>query len=79
MLKIWRRHVHLTLLIIKWGQRIQFPMTTGRKVEEQPFIFRGKKRFTAENVNTYRCLVFSLVEYKKGKEKGGDYLLYYRR
>ena len=53
----------------KVGQRIQFPMTTGRKVEEQTLIFRGRKSFTAENDTTYRCLVFSLVEYKKGKEK----------
>ncbi|WP_394331139.1 DUF3108 domain-containing protein [Bacteroides ihuae] len=53
----------------KVGQRIKFPMTTGRKVEEQTLIYRGKKSFTAENDTTYRCLVFSLVEYKKGSEK----------
>lgn len=53
----------------KVGQHIKFPMTTGRKVEEQTLIYRGKKSFTAENDTTYRCLVFSLVEYKKGSEK----------
>lgn len=53
----------------KVGQHIKFPMTTGRKVEEQTLIYRGKKSFTAENDTTYRCLVFSLVEYKKGEEK----------
>ena len=52
------------------GQRIQFPMATGRKVEEQTLIYRGIKKITAENDTTYRCLIFSLVEYnKKGKEK----------
>lgn len=51
------------------GQKIHFPMATGRKVEEQTLIYRGKKKMTADNDTTYRCLVFSLVEYKKGKEK----------
>ena len=45
-------------------------MATGRRVEEQTLIYRGIKKITAENDTTYRCLIFSLVEYnKKGKEK----------
>ena len=52
------------------GQKILFPMATGRKVEEQTLIFRGRKVFKAEDGVKYRCLVFSLVEYnKKHKEK----------
>lgn len=51
------------------GQKITFPMATGRAVEEQTLIYRGKETFKAENKVTYRCLVFSLVEYKDGKEK----------
>lgn len=52
------------------GHRIKFPMVTGKKVEEQTLIFRGKEQVKAENDTTYKCLVFSLVEYdKKGKEK----------
>lgn len=51
------------------GQKINFPMATGRRVEEQTLIYRGKKEIKAENDTTYRCLVFSLVEYKKGKER----------
>lgn len=54
----------------KVGEKIKFPMATGRKVEEQTLIYRGKENVKAENGVTYRCLVFSLVEYnKKGKEK----------
>lgn len=53
----------------KIGERIRFPMATGRKVEEQTLIYRGKENIDAENDTTYRCLVFSFVEYKKGKEK----------
>ena len=52
------------------GQKIKFPMSTGVKVEEQTLIYRGKENVKAENGVTYRCLIFSLVEYdKKGKEK----------
>lgn len=51
------------------GEKILFPMATGTRVEEQTLIYRGKKNFKAENGVKYRCLVFSLVEYKKGKEK----------
>lgn len=51
------------------GQRIQFPMATGRKVEEQTLIYRGIKKITAENDTTYRCLIFSLVEYNKRERR----------
>lgn len=52
------------------GEKIKFPMATGRQVEEQTLIYRGKENVKAENGVTYRCLIFSLVEYdKKGKEK----------
>jgi hypothetical protein len=54
----------------KVGDKILFPMATGKKVEEQTLIYRGKETFKAENGVKYRCLVFSLVEYdKKKKEK----------
>jgi hypothetical protein len=53
----------------KVGDRIHFDMATGVKVEEQTLIYRGKKNFKAEDGVKYRCMVFSLVEYKKGKEK----------
>ena len=54
----------------KVGDKIKFPMATGRKVEEQTLIYRGKENVKAENGIKYRWLIFSLVEYdKKGKEK----------
>ena len=49
----------------KVGDKIKFPMATGRKVEEQTLIYRGKENVKAENGVTYRCLIFSLVEYDK--------------
>jgi hypothetical protein len=52
------------------GDKILFPMATGRKVEEQTLIYRGKENMKADNGLTYRCLIFSLVEYDdKQKEK----------
>ena len=64
------------------GQHIQFPMATGRKVEEQTLIYRGKENVKAEDETgtTYRCLVFSLVEYvkdKKGREKESEVVTFF--
>ena len=52
----------------KPGQKILFSMATGRAVEKQTLIYRRKENYKAENGVTYRCLVFSLVEYV-GEEK----------
>lgn len=52
------------------GQKILFSMATGRAIEKQTLIYRRKENYEAENGVTYRCLVFSLVEYtKENKEK----------
>ena len=40
-------------------------MATGRRVEEQTLIYRGKEEVKANNDTVYRCLVFSFVEYKE--------------
>ena len=53
----------------KVGMKILFSMATGKAVEKQTLIYRGKENFTSENGTTYRCLVFSLVEYVDNKEK----------
>ncbi len=54
----------------KVGQKIKFPMADGKDVEQQTLIYRGIKKFTTEETKvTYRCMVFSFVEYKGKKEK----------
>ena len=53
----------------KVGQHIKFQMATGTKIEEQTLIYRGKKITEVQDGAKYRTLVFSLVEYKKNKEK----------
>ena len=72
MLSILQRARSLDPKDYKVGDKIHFQMATGRKVEKQTLIYRGKKKFEAEDDNetTYRCLVLSLVEYdKKGREQ----------
>ena len=52
------------------GQRISYPIATGRRVEEQRLIYRGKERVKANDGLSYNCLKISLVELdEKGKEK----------
>lgn len=54
----------------KVGQKIEFPMADGRRVGQETLIYRGIKNFTTEDTKvTYRCMVFSFVEYKGKKEK----------
>ena len=60
----------------KVGQKIHFQMATGRKVEEQTLIYMGKENFTANDDVTYRCLVFSLLDYEE-KEKSKELLRFY--
>lgn len=72
MLSILQRARSFNPADYKVGDKIHFQMATGRRVEKQTLIYRGKKNFEAEDdkETTYRCLVFSLVEYdKKGKEQ----------
>lgn len=54
----------------KVGDKIKFPMVDNGKVKEETLVYRGKKTFKMDDSNIkYRCLVFSFVEYKSGKEK----------
>lgn len=52
------------------GQHITFCMADGCKIREATLIFRGRKNFKMDSTGiTYRCLVFSFVEVKSGKER----------
>lgn len=52
------------------GEKLIFPMADGRRVENVTLIYRGRKNFKMKGEGTtYRCLVFSFVEYEKKKEK----------
>ena len=54
---------------MKKGQRITFPVATGKRIEPQHLVYRGKKRMEADNGKKYDCLVVSLVTNKDGKER----------
>ena len=52
------------------GDKIRYPMADGHKVEDITLIYRGRENFQMKSSGiTYRCLVFSFVEYPNGKEK----------
>ena len=51
------------------GDKVHFPMATGRRVEQQTLIYRGIENVEAKDGHTYRCLVFSFVEYSKEGEE----------
>lgn len=53
----------------KPGHEIKVPMATGRRMEVQTLIYRGKESFKAENDITYNCIVISLVTQRKDKDK----------
>ena len=55
---------------LRKGEKIRMPMADGHKVEDITLIYRGRENFTMKGSGvTYRCLVFSFVEYPQGKEK----------
>ncbi len=54
----------------KKGDKIQFMMADGDETSKQTLIYRGKKNFQMEGTkDTYRCMVWSFVEYENKKEK----------
>lgn len=57
--------------LFKDGDHIKFQMADGSDVTDETLIYRGKKKFKMEGdeKTTYRCLVFSFVEYEGMKEK----------
>jgi hypothetical protein len=51
-------------------------MATGKKVEEQVLVYKGKEEFEANVGVTYRCLVFTLLDYEE-KKKEKELLRFY--
>lgn len=53
----------------KKGQRLYFPMTSSEFVEQQTMIYQGKEKFKANDGVTYRCLVFSMLDWENRKKE----------
>lgn len=54
---------------LKPGQRLTFPVASGKRIEQQHLIYRGKKRTKSDDGNNYDCIIVSLVKMKDGEEK----------
>lgn len=54
---------------LKKGQRLTFPVATGKRITNQHLIYRGKKRTKSDDGHDYDCLIVSLVEERDGKER----------
>lgn len=53
----------------KKGDKLKFPMADGDDVEDITLVYRGKENFKMRSTGvTYRCLIFSFVEYEGKKE-----------
>lgn len=53
----------------KPGQRLHFPMTSSELVEPQTMIYKGKENFKANDGVTYRCLVFTMLDWEDRKKE----------
>lgn len=60
----------------KAGQKLTFPVTTGRHVEDMTLVYNGKKNWKANDGVTYRCLDFSLIDWED-KKKNKELLRFY--
>lgn len=54
---------------LKKGQRLTFPVATGKRITNQHLIYRGKQRTKSDDGHDYDCLIVSLVEERDGKER----------
>lgn len=54
---------------LRVGERLTFPVATGKRVEPQHLIYRGKKTTKADDGHHYDCVIISLVDDNDGKER----------
>jgi len=60
----------------KEGERFHFDMTSSEEVFPQTMIYRGKENFKANDGVTYRCMVFSMLDWEE-KKKEKEILRFY--
>ena len=53
---------------LKPGQRFDFPLASGKQVEEGTLIYQGTKNLEAKDGHTYRTLIFSYITHRDGKD-----------
>ncbi len=62
----WARSLATTNL--KPGQRFDFPLASGKQVEEGTLIFKGSKNLDAKDGHTYRTLIYTYLTHRDGKD-----------
>lgn len=62
----WARSLATTNL--KPGQRFDFPLASGKQVEEGTLIYQGVKNLEAKDGHTYRTLIYSYITHRDGKD-----------
>lgn len=69
MLSILSRARSYDTKALRVGDRIHFPMATGKSVKQQTLVYKGKQRWKANDKKTYQCLVFSLLNDEDKKKE----------
>ena len=64
------------------GQKLNFDMVTGKKVANESLVYEGVQEIKADDGNTFRCLVFTFVEYGEvtegpQKDQGKEFVTFY--
>ncbi len=54
---------------LKKGERMTFPVASGKRIEQQHLIYRGKTRTKADDGYYYDTIIVSLVEEDDGEER----------
>lgn len=54
---------------LKKGTRLTFPVASGKRVEPQHLVYRGKKSTKSDNGNKYDCFLVSLITEEDGDEE----------
>jgi len=62
----WARSLDTSKLTA--GQRFDFPLASGKQVEEGTLIYKGTKKLDAKDGHSYRTLVYTYVTHRDGKD-----------
>lgn len=54
---------------LKKGTRLTFPVASGKRIESQHLVYRGKKRTKSDDGKVYDCLRVSLITEEDGDEE----------
>ena len=59
----------LDFTTLKKGTRLTFPVATGKRIEPQHLVYRGKKKTKSDDGHEYNCFRVSLITEEDGEEE----------